>query len=410
MNKRLQELGLKWLAGTITSEEKDEYMAWYNHEDNTPVVIPDELGLTELAHRERIFGIIAGRLDGKPYAGGIESNSGASGKVRSRFIGRWVAAASMVAIMGMMIAVVLFSNPRPVETQGDVVKKASPSNEIAPGREGAVLTLSDGRKIVLDGLGNGTVADENGTRIVLENNRLAYNATGRKAGSTEYNTMSTPKGRQFELVLPDGSRVWLNAASSITYPTVFDDAERRVTLTGEAYFEVEKIKGKPFRVATDNSTEIEVLGTRFNINSYLDEIFVKTTLLEGSVKLTSKYDHEGSISARSVVLKPGEQGQVPLSYKNKKHQPSIAIENADVEKVMAWKNGFFNFDDANLQEVMRQVARWYDIDVVYEKGVPDIYFVGEMSRNISLAGLLKGLEKARVHFRIEEGKRLVVLP
>jgi ferric-dicitrate binding protein FerR (iron transport regulator) len=215
--------------------------------------------------------------------------------------------------------------------------------------------------------------------------------------------MSTPKGRQFQLVLPDGTKVWLNAASSLRYPTVFDGRLRTVEVTGEAYFEVAKLVNPstgqrvPFHVKVNNKTEIEVLGTHFNINSYDDESAVSTTLLEGSVRVVNGLE--------KAVITPGQQARIETGSSHIKIVP-----DANVEKVMAWKNGVFDFQDATLEEVMRELQRWYNIDVVYEKGVPQLEFIGRMGRDLSLASVLNGLELSRVHFRIEEGRRLVVLP
>lgn len=264
---------------------------------------------------------------------------------------------------------------------------------ITPGKNGAILTLADGKQVVLDSLGNGVIADQNGSKAALKNGQLTYHPTGNASGGIVYNIMSTPKGRQFNMVLPDGTGVWLNAASSIRYPTVFTGRERNVTITGEAYFEVAANAGMPFRVNVNNLAEIEVLGTHFNINAYDNEKTLNTTLLEGSVKIRAK--------GRNVLLKPGQQAQVAADIK--------VIDDADINKTIAWKNGLFNFNDATLEEVMKQLERWYDIDVVYEKGIPDIHFGGGMSKNIPLSDLLMILEKSKVHFHIE-GRKLTVLP
>jgi ferric-dicitrate binding protein FerR (iron transport regulator) len=235
---------------------------------------------------------------------------------------------------------------------------------------------------------------------LLKNGQLLYNAGGPVKGAVTYNTMTTPKGRQFQLVLPDGSKVWLNAASSLRYPTVFAGNERTVEVTGEAYFEVARNATKPFVVKVGHETEVQVLGTHFNINSYKDEANINTTLLEGSVRVLNK--------GKKALLKPGQSAQVAMQANQ---TAGIKIVNdVDMEKVMAWKNGLFNFQDASLQEVMHQLERWYDIEVVYEKGAPEIEFVGKMERSLSLSEVLRGLQISEVHFRIEQGRRLVVMP
>jgi ferric-dicitrate binding protein FerR (iron transport regulator) len=218
--------------------------------------------------------------------------------------------------------------------------------------------------------------------------------------------MSTPNGRQFTVVLPDGTKVWLNAASSLRYPTMFTGTERKVEVNGEAYFEVAKNASMPFRAVVNNSTVIEVLGTAFNISSYSDDKEIKATLVEGAVRVITDNNTESKIN--SVVLKPGQQAKITAAENSR--GALTVINNVDIGKVIAWKNGLFNFNGVKLEDAMQQLARWYDIEIIYEKNIPDIQFFGEVSRDVSLAGLLKGLEGAGVNFRIEEGKKLVVYP
>lgn len=275
--------------------------------------------------------------------------------------------------------------------------------EIGPGQEGAVLTLADGSKVLLDTMGNGTLTHQNGAALNLQNGQLEYKSSGEADGTETYNTLATPKGRQFRIVLPDGTVAWLNAASSIRYPTGFTKDIRRVDITGEVYFEAAAAtkQGKkiPFVVNADNRFEVEVLGTHFNVNAYADEPLLNTTLLEGKVAVT------GARTKQKVVLEPGQQASLQI----KSGAKELSVRKAATGKVMAWKNGVFDFDDARIDEVMRQLKRWYDIEVKYESGVPDIEFVGKMTRDIPLNGLLIALEKSNVHFRLE-GRTLVVTP
>jgi ferric-dicitrate binding protein FerR (iron transport regulator) len=214
----------------------------------------------------------------------------------------------------------------------------------------------------------------------------------------QYNTMSTPKGRQYHLTLPDGTKVWLNAASSIKYPTAFSGNERSVQISGEAYFEVAKNSSQPFRVAVDNGMKIDVLGTSFNVNAYEDDDNSYTTLIDGAVRVTA------AEAGNSMILKPAQQAvQAPGSVLS-------VNSNVDVEKVMAWKNGVFNFENASLADVMKEIERWYDIDVVYKNGIPDIKFWGKITKDVSLSGILIALEKTKVHFKLENNRTLVVLP
>jgi ferric-dicitrate binding protein FerR (iron transport regulator) len=273
--------------------------------------------------------------------------------------------------------------------------------DVAPGKQGAILTLTDGSTVVLDSLGNGPVAVQGGSKVMLNSGQLTYGPqlAAHSSQLVAYNTMTTPKGRQFQLMLPDGTKVWLNAASSIHFPIAFTGNTRSVDITGEAYFEVAQDKRKPFHVKfkapVGGEGEVEVLGTHFNINSYSDEATANTTLLEGSVRIIHG-------SARSM-LQPGQQAQLSTT------QTIRIINNADIEKIMAWKNGVFDFQDATLEEVMRQLQRWYDIEVVYEKDVPRLEFIGRMGRDLPLSKVLNGLEASKVHFRLE-GRRLIVLP
>ena len=272
----------------------------------------------------------------------------------------------------------------------EVASKGSDDKE--PGKTGAILTLSNGSKIVLDSVGNGLLTNQNNTAVSKKNGGVVYTASS--DAETVYNTMTTPRARQYNLELSDGTKVWLNASSSITFPTSFAANERKVILTGEAYFEVAKDKKRPFRVSV-NDMQVNVLGTHFNVNAYGDEDAVNTTLLEGSVLLTEK--------GKKLLLKPGQQAQT------EKSGAIVLKDNVNLEEVMGWKNGVFYFENASLQAVLRQVSRWYDVDVVFEKGVPTRTFEGEIQRNLQLSQVLKILEKNKVRFKID-GKILRVMP
>ncbi|ASZ09639.1 FecR domain-containing protein [Chitinophaga pendula] len=269
--------------------------------------------------------------------------------------------------------------------------------DIQPGTQGAILTLADGKQVVLDSMNSGVVANQKGASIVLSKGELIYDPTTNNNADLEYNTMTTPKGRQFQVTLPDGTRAWLNAASSIRYPTAFTTNERRVEVTGEVYFEVVKNANKPFFVSIGDNAVIEVIGTSFNINAYDNEQFIRTTLIDGSVKVAIA----SATNDNSLVLKPGQQARITDKKVN-------LADKQDIDKIMAWKNGFFNFDGADLEEVMRQLERWYNIEVVYENGIPHTRFIGEMSRQIALTDLLEILKRTEVDFRVE-GRKLIVL-
>lgn len=284
----------------------------------------------------------------------------------------WAVAAAAAILAGTILALWPQPEQQPATAQQAIV------GDVAPGSTKATLTLADGSVVELDSAGNQVIREG----IQLAAGQLTYDPEG----DASINTLSTPRGGQFRVQLPDGSMVWLNAASSIRYPTAFEGAERVVSITGEAYFEIAKDAARPFKVKINDKEAIEVLGTQFNVNAYTNEPILSATLMEGSIRIGEN------------VLKPGQQWQ------NGKIMP------ADISKVMAWKNGLFNFENVSLQQAMRQLERWYDITVVYEKGVPDKYFEGKMSRDVSLKGLLKVLETTGVNFRLEKDKRLIVLP
>lgn len=269
-------------------------------------------------------------------------------------------------------------------------------DDVAPGGNKAVLTLADGSTIILDSMQNGTLSQQGNTKVLkLDNGELAYAASG---NSTEilYNTVSTPKGGQYNLTLADGSKVWLNAASSLRFPASFSGSERTVELTGEAYFEIAKNTAKPFKVNIAGKGELEVLGTHFNINSYTNEATVNTTLLEGSVKVS------GLTTNDSRLITPGQQAQLAANgHINIKKQ-------VDIEEVMAWKNGKFDFQAADIQSVMRQIERWYDVEVSFSGNITNEQFVGLISRDVKISRILKMLEESgAVKFEIN-GKKVIV--
>ncbi|WP_165758979.1 FecR family protein [Niastella yeongjuensis] len=322
---------------------------------------------------------------------------------RINFMRRWGWAAAAVLLIGFAGVFYLLKNTIHTDTAHNTVQPGPA--DVPPGKNGAVLTLADGRQVVLDSLGKGLITSQNGTKVILDEGRLSYDATGSNKGGMIYNTVSTPKGRQFQITLPDGTKVWLNAASSIHYPTQFTGDQRLVAITGEVYFEVTKNARMPFKVNIDERCEVEVLGTHFNIKAYKDESVIKTTLLEGKVKVGNRsLPGTGAIgSNQSAVLKPGEQAIAT------DHSPLTIDHSPDLDNVMAWKNGLFNFEGMQLREVMQQLERWYDIEVVYEGKVPDVKFYGELSRGLNLSGIINALKDSGIRFRID-GNRLIVLP
>lgn len=271
--------------------------------------------------------------------------------------------------------------------------------DIKPGADKATLTLGDGTTIVLDSVSR-PIADINGGTIINFNKgELAYKpGAGSDVKNISYNLLSTPKGGQYKLVLPDGSRAWLNAASSIRFPSAFIGNERRVEVTGEVYIDVVANAGQPF-FAESNNAVVQVLGTGFNMNCYDDEPATQITLVEGSTKVISKKTLVGQ--ANNVVLRPGQQATL--------HNDKIIIRNADIDQVIAWKNGLFNFNGLTLQEMLRSIARWYDMEIVCDPELSGEKFGGAIQRDLNLSEILVVLKQAGVHFRIE-GRKLIVLP
>lgn len=325
----------------------------------------------------------------------IQMRPGRSRQIWLRPMVQWMAAAVLLIVAGSIIWLKQIDSRNTPEAP--VVSQVA--HEILPAQTGAVLTLADGYTIILDSLNNGVITRQSGTTVTLTNNKLIYN--DKFAGQVAYNTLSTPRGRLFNLVLPDGSKVWLNTESSIRYPTHFTGKERVVELAGEAYFEVAHNKEMPFRVKVAGITDVEVLGTRFNINAYGNEDAIKTTLLQGRVRIHALDDARKQLTR---VLHPGQQSTIPAALTTS----SIDVTQVDTAQVMAWKNGIFNFENANIKTVMRQLERWYNIEVAYEKGVPDIVFGGKMGRDLTLQQVLRILEISNVRYRID-GNKLVIL-
>ncbi len=273
---------------------------------------------------------------------------------------------------------------------------AMDASQLPAGRKGAILTLSNGDKVSLDSAGNGAIAVQNGVRVALSNGQLLYNADSASA-HVVYNILNTPRGREFRLVLPDGTQAWLNSASSIRYPTAFRGQERSVEITGEVYFEVAANANMPFRVKINGSTSVDVLGTHFNINAYTDEKDIVATLAQGAIKF--------NVNQESTILSPGQQAIVSNFSAGKQHISTH--ENVDVAQVLAWKDGLFDFNHMPFDQVMRQLSRWYDIDVVYENKIPEIDFEGTLGRDVSLSKILFFLSKVGVQYRLE-GRTLVI--
>lgn len=305
----------------------------------------------------------------------------------------WLRLATAAAVL-VFLSAGLYFTLNPINKGNAVVYKT----DIKPGSNKAILTLASGKTIVLTGAKNGELAND-GNAVINKtaNGEVVYSTNDTASIKTiAYNTMATPRSGQYHLVLADGTCVWLNAESSIKYPTVFSGNERKVEITGEAYFEVAHNAAKPFRVVT-NGQVVEDLGTHFNINSYADEPVVKTTLLEGRVKVTQ--------NENTALLIPGQQAQVNRSSGNSTIQ---LIEHADTDEATAWKNGLFQFNKASIESIMRQASRWYNVEVSYsDNKKPVKTFTGNISRNSNLSQLLQILSYTGSRFEID-GKKIIV--
>jgi len=369
----------------VTDDDKTRFSEWMNHAG------PEEV--------EAILDKISSyyeALEDEPFiplsiSKSIEEkiNKANTLKLR-RLVKRGVAIAATLAAI---FAGFYFLRSRPIK---NTVTLAAKPARIVPGGNKAVLTLGNGQSIILDDAKNGILANQGKIKVVKAADGKVIYANNDQSGTVNeiavYNTISTPRGGQYQLELPDGSKVWLNAASSLRYPVHFGAGDRKVTLTGEAYFEVAKDKAHPFRVSTGN-TEIKVLGTHFNVMAYQDEAASKTTLLEGSVQVS-----QGS-SQRTIA--PGEQAIVGSD---------IAVVKVKTSEAVEWKNGNFNFSHEKLPVIMRKIARWYDVDVKYEGQPTGLNFVGTLPRSENISEVLKYLQlTGLVHFKISE-RRVIVMP
>jgi transmembrane sensor len=367
-SKEANKLLEKYSKGTCTAEEIAIVESWYLNAslnaDDSDLAAPDfEKANTKL---QSALGIIP--------------------KDPIKLWPRIAIAASILLVCGASLMFYLY------KAEEQKAMNASIASDVTPGTNAATLTLANGQKIILDQAANGKIAEQAGVSVSkTADGQITYSIKDIKnANSADFNTLSTANGEQYQIILPDGTKVWLNAATTLKFPLSFAGlSQRKVALTGEAYFEVFKDKKKPFIVHSDQQ-DVEVLGTHFNINAYKDEPAAKTTLLEGAVKVNSNY-----------VLKPGEQFAL-----NKNGKAAVHLVN--IEDVIAWKKGNFEFNDENVYEIMRKVARWYDVEVIYEDEIPLTKMEGTMSRFQNVSRILDVLESTGLlSFRIQ-GKKIYI--
>ncbi|TZF84908.1 FecR family protein [Pedobacter sp. BS3] len=411
--EKAQELLNKYLENKCSPEEKRLVESWYNQAVDSHEPMPDE------PDYEQVQKIIYSRL---PLPRNI------------RRINYWPRIASAAAILLFVAIGLYFYTNDHTSSQKPVKAPAKIAAAILPGSNKAILTLGDGSKINLTDATNGELAEQSGTKITKEaDGQLSYKTAPsplERAGgeATIHNTLTVPRGGQYQLQLPDGTKVWLNSASSLRYPSKFSGGERRVELSGEAYFEVAKAPlnppkgGKshssnslssgegreeawiPFIVVTATQ-EVEVLGTHFNISAYHDDETTQTTLLEGKVRVSST-----NSGFRDIILKPGQAAVTSL------RKPGVEITTPDdADDIIAWKNGYFIFNNENIRDIMKKLSRWYNFDVAYQGDMSDIAFQGNYLRSRNLDNLLKTMELTnKIHFKttpggIEKGERRITV-
>jgi transmembrane sensor len=393
----------KYRDGTASEAERTLVEAYYRRLEMTGAteLSPEE----EKALKEALYEQVLAGIKNKPPARVIP--------IKQRVFRFTTAAAVLLIVLGAAAWYLFFNTKRPGPTTPAVVRQ--PGKDLPPGRNAAILTLADGKTIVLDS-SSGTISKQGGVTVINMSGLLSYESAeaSAKAGETPdkanqplFNTVTTARGNQYQLVLADGSKVWLNSASSLRFPAVFTGATREVELNGEGYFEIATIRQSagqkvPFivNIGGHAGSRVEVLGTHFNVNCYHDEETVKTTLLEGKVKVGSRQSAIGNCN--SAILQPGQQAILTADCR------FTIADDIDIDQVMAWKNGWFEFDKTDLKTIMRQISRWYDVDIVYAKACCGTEkYGGRIGRNLNLSNILKVLESQDVHCRLE-GKKLIV--
>lgn len=388
---RLSELSFKYLQEDLTEEENQELNAFLNQSEENRNFFDD------LTNRDRINEDLEHlyKMDSQAvWDTVVKANPQLQkGRVISFFrpTVRYAAAIILIAALGSYWLFKRNTNEPVAKTE---TKEKPVINDVQPGQYKATLTLADGSVVVLDTISDKQLVQQGGTNVYTKDGKLVYEPQVKKS-EVLYNTLTTAKGQIYATVLSDGSKVWLNSQSTIKYPVAFNNGIRKVEITGEAYFEVASDQKHPF-VVSARGVYVQVVGTHFNINSYKDEASVKTTLLEGKVEVSS--------GNSKILLSPGQQASVDNAT-----QQLATIKDVNVKEAVAWRFGYFQFKNADLHTVLRQLERWYDVEVKYKGDVPKMDFSGKIPRNSNLSDVLKTLETNDVHFTIE-GKKIIVSP
>jgi len=386
---RMTGLLAGYLRNTLSDAERLELEQWLAAHESNRAILEELVNEEKAAEDWRRLAYYRERTEKAREELAAEVAKRKASRTRRLFFYRAAAVLLLLLSAGAVIWKTQFSKPEHIIT-------AEYAEHILPGSQKAQLVLSNGNSMELNTGSDTSFIQGAAVKVQQQQGLLAYEDINDNYEEIQFHQLITPKGGEYHLLLEDGTHVWLNAASSIRFPTRFMGSERRVQLTGEAYFEVAKDAKKPFIVDINQHTSIQVLGTRFNVNAYTDEERINTTLLEGSVAVNS-----GSFG-RAII--PGQRA-VTDHNGNK----GILVEPADTVRAVAWKNGVFDFNDTKLSEVMRQVSRWYNIDIVYEKGIPDIKVWGRMERNQNLQQLITILNGMDVRVKLESINKLIVL-
>lgn len=387
--EEVRELVEKYLQGNISQEEEERLLQWYWRESNLESEWELNNSQTENELKSMIYAKIIEHDE-------VDNNSFFKA---GNYFSKLSVPLLFVAIV--IIGVYFYKSGVQKESTDKVIESVK-SNDILPGGSRAVLTLADGRKIELDESENGILVNQGEIKVHKNSDGIIEYTFSKQEISTiddsdeaepVYNTIETPVGGKYQLNLADGTKVWLNSASSLRFPIFFSEGNREVELKGEAYFEVSKDFKRKFRVRSGIQT-VEVLGTQFNINAYSDEKSIKTTLFEGEIRVIDLKSND------SKFLKPGEQSNV---------DQSIQVKRIDTQAEIAWKEGYFYFKMADIETVMRQLGRWYGVTARYEGSLPEHHFSGAISNNLTLLEVLEILEKSNIHFKLD-GKEVVVMP
>lgn len=388
----------KYLKDELEESEKQELESWKNQSD-TNLRIFEELTDDDYlisavgdAYKIDSDAVALQKIHARIAVQQQASEEAGTKSVKPVIRSLWFRLAAAAAVILIIISITTIYTLQKDKRTDNVAEKRGLNPDIAPGASKATLTLADGRTIVLDSTAMGQLAEQGTAQIINKDGRLVYTA-GKGEAKTDvlYNTVSTSKGQTYPLLLSDNSRIWLNSESSIHFPVSFTGRDRRVEITGEVYFEIAHDAARPF-IATVNGVDIQVLGTTFNVNAYADENSIKTTLVEGSVRVSK------GIQRKQIA--PGQQAQVIAD------EIKIA-NNVNVDKITAWRQGYFRFKDDKLSEAMKNIARWYNIEVVFEGNAANVQLSGDINRSSNLSSVIRLLAALDVEARTE-GRKLIV--